>query len=556
MASESALSAVLNATTLEALRRSDTHEAIVVGAGAVGGLAAMLLAEAGLRVLVLDAGLPPALLRAPLRHLAGRVVRRLSTPEGLSFLTPTLIRAARGMLRMLARRHQPVQSHCYAWAGAPDAFVDDNDCPYVTASDRPFVWVRSRKLGGRLAVPLHGRQYYRLGPDDFIPSDGLSPPWPLRPNELDPWYALIERRLGLSGMHDKLPWLPDSDLVNFLSRTKTEAALQDKVMARWQGARPILSRYAPPLDALEVAARTGRMQCRQGAIVREIEVDSSGNARGVVWIDHQTGSEQRSSARLVFLCASALETTRLLMLSRSQRNPQGLGATSGVLGSYLMDHVCVSAEGFGTCDFVEPSSELGRGIYLPRFDAREFATPNPGRGYGVQVYQSPAGRMRSYFTATSFAEMLPRRENRVTLDPERRDAWGIPILRIDCAYSAAELARARDQTRALHELAELAQVTLMKIDEVPRPPGSAFHECGTARMGTDPASSVLDANNQCWDARGLYVTDGACFPSQGYQNPTLTMLALTARACHHALKAIGERSGPESNDSRGTANLS
>jgi choline dehydrogenase-like flavoprotein len=123
------------------------------------------------------------------------------------------------------------------------------------------------------------------------------------------------------------------------------------------------------------------------------------------------------------------------------------------------------------------------------------------------------------------------------LDPDRRDVWGIPVLRIDCSYTEAELNRARDQTRALRELAELAEVDLTEIDEVPRAPGSAFHECGTARMGTDPASSVLDANNECWDARGLYVTDGACFPSQGYQNPTLTILALTARACHHAIGA-------------------
>ena len=132
---------------------------------------------------------------------------------------------------------------------------------------------------------------------------------------------------------------------------------------------------------------------------------------------------------------------------------------------------------------------------------------------GVSV---SSGRRAILFCRLSFAEMLPRPENRVTLDPDRRDAWGIPILRIDCAYGEAELARVRDQTQALRELAELAEVELIKLDEEPRPPGSAFHECGTARMGTDPANSVLDANNQCWDARGLYVTDAACFPSQGY----------------------------------------
>jgi choline dehydrogenase-like flavoprotein len=419
--------------------------------------------------------------------------------------------------------------------------VDDRNCPYVTAPDRPFVWIRARILGGRAAVPGHGRQYYRLGPDDFTPHDGLSMTWPLRPNELDPWYALVERRLGLSGMHDDVPWLPDSELMNFLSPTQSETALCDRIVARWPSVRPILSRYAPPLNGLEAAARTGRLQCRQGAIVREILVDNAGNVCGVVWIDHQTESEQRSSAPQVFLCASALESTRLLLLSRSQRNPKGLGATSGVLGNYLMDHVVVRAEGFGPLKSSGPPPEPGRCLYLPRFDARESAAPDAGRGYGVQVYQIPVGGARSYFVAASFSEMLPRWENRVTLDSNRRDAWGIPILRIDCAYSDADLARARDQSQAMRELAELTDVAHIRIDEVPGPPGSAFHECGTARMGTDPGNSVLDVNNQCWDARGLYVTDGACFPSQGSQNPTLTILALTARACQHALGSIGHR---------------
>jgi choline dehydrogenase-like flavoprotein len=206
-----------------------------------------------------------------------------------------------------------------------------------------------------------------------------------------------------------------------------------------------------------------------------------------------------------------------------------------------MDHVCVTAEGFGTLQTTEPAQVEGRCIYLPRFDARASLFPEPRRGYGLQIFKFPIGGSQFYFTVASFAEMLPRLENRVTLDPTRRDAWDIPILRIDCSYSEAEQARAGEQTRALREIAEVAEVKLTAIDEAPRPPGSAFHECGTARMGMNPANSVLDAHNQCWDASGLYVTDGACFPSQGYQNPTLTILALTARACHHALNGIDQK---------------
>ena len=181
-----------------------------------------------------------------------------------------------------------------------------------------------------------------------------------------------------------------------------------------------------------------------------------------------------------------------------------------------------------------PALDDGRAVYLPRFDARDNLLPS-GRGFGVQLYQFPGGRGRSHFTAVSFGEMLPRPENCVTLHPTRRDIWGIPILKIDCRYSSAELARARDQAVAIRDIAAAAGVKLSRVNERPAPPGSAIHECGTARMGRDPATSVLDSNNQCWQAQGLYVTDGACFPSQGSQNPTLTILALTARACHHAV---------------------
>ena len=241
---------------------------------------------------------------------------------------------------------------------------------------------------------------------------------------------------------------------------------------------------------------------------------------------------------LVFLCASSLESTRLLMLSRAPKSPDGLGSNSGVLGSYLMDHLVLSAEGIGPTLGVQSPSEESRGLFLSRFDARNFAAPKPARGFGVQLYQFPGPGDQSHFVAASFSEMLPRQQNRVMLDPLVKDAWGIPALRIECAHSDAEFARVREQSVALSELIKLFAVRSIRVDEAPAAPGSANHECGTARMGTDPINSVLDPNNQCWEAKGLYVTDGASFPSQGHQNPTLTILALTARACHHALRNI------------------
>ncbi len=528
-----ALAAALRATTLEVARAAAGYDAVVIGAGAAGGLAAWLLTEAGLRVLVLDAGSPPSPIRTLARRLSHNTARRLlgaSAPKVLD----RLLRSP--FSRNLIARRQPIQSLCYAWALAPWEFIDDIDCPYTTPPDRPFVWLRARQLGGRVVIPGHGRQYYRLGPNEFSPVDGLSPAWPLQAGELDQWYAAVERKLGLAGRRDNLPWLPDSELSIVLEPTPDEAALQASVSVHWPGARAIMGRFAPPLDALEAAAQTGRLSIRSGAIVREIEVDSSGCVRGVVWIDQKSRTEERARAPLVFLCASALESTRLLLLSRSPRNLHGLGAASGVLGRGVMDHVRLRVEGSGPPRLAEPSPEEGRCLYLPRFDARNLSAPAPGRGFGVQVFQQPASAERSHFVAVSFAEMLPRPENRVTLNPKRRDAWGIPVLHIDCSHGDADLARARDQVSALRELAEVVGVKLTQIDQAPAPPGSANHECGTARMGSDPANSVLDPHNECWDARGLYVTDGACFPSQGSQNPTLTILALTARACDHVIR--------------------
>ncbi|MEQ1729338.1 MAG: GMC oxidoreductase [Vicinamibacterales bacterium] len=256
------------------------------------------------------------------------------------------------------------------------------------------------------------------------------------------------------------------------------------------------------------------------------------------WFDEESRAVQTIRAPLVFLCASALESTRILLLSRPSNSPAGLGGDSGALGRYLMDHTYVKLEGQSPA-LVAPAGDLdmGRCVFLPRFDARHRPGGRPeGRGFGVQVAQFSAGWGGTYFVGSSFGEMLPNEENHVTLDPERQDAWGIPVLRIDCRHTQEDLARAREQADALRELADVAGVRSPQLSPVPAEPGASVHECGTARMGTSPSDSVLDPHNQCWEARGLYVTDGASFPSQGYQNPTLTIMALTARACDHALK--------------------
>jgi choline dehydrogenase-like flavoprotein len=532
-----ALVEAIRQTAIDGLERPGAFDAVVVGAGAAGGLAAERLTQGGLRVLLLDAGFRPGWLAAPYRRLTAAMVGRLADPSVLPWLPASLLYKGRRAMRVLGRLRQPVQIACYAWERRPDAFVDDRDCPYSTAPGRPFLWLRARALQGRVGIPGHGRLYFRLGPDDFAAS------WPIAAGELDRWYADVERRLGMAGGRDGLPWLPDSAIAHPLEPTPAEAELMARITARWPAAHPVLGRSAPPPDTLETAAATGRLSLRQGAIVRAIDV-AHGRATGVRWFDQASGRDCLATVPLIFLCASALESTRILLLSRDAATGRGLGAGSDALGHYLMDHMVVHASGVGGPLPGPPAApaEDGRCLYLPRFDARDGPLPPSGRGFGVQVYRSPIAGGRAFFTAVAFAEMAPRRENRVMLHPRRVDRWGVPILHIDCAISDQDRRRAADQTSALRMLAEIAGVSLRQLDTVPQPPGGALHECGTARMGRDPATSVLDPHNQCWDAAGLYVTDSAAFPSQGSQNPTLTIMALTARACAHALgPADGDR---------------
>jgi choline dehydrogenase-like flavoprotein len=390
---------------------------MVVGAGAAGGLAAERLTQAGLKILLLDAGFQPALLRAPFRRLLANTISRLANPDLLPLLPPGIVFNVRRAFRIAGRIRQPVQSSCYAWERQPDAFVDDWDCPYTT--EQPFKWIRARALQGRVGIPGHGRMYLRFGRDDFAPTDGESPPWPFAREEIEPWYRDVEKRLSISGALDNLPWLPDCEIANNLVPTQAESAFMNAVKIRWPGAHPVLGRYAPPADTLDGAACTGRLGLRRGAIVRAIEVKRN-RVIGVRWHDQISGSECSVHVPIVFLCASALESTRILMLSEDC-NGRSIGAESNALGHYLMDHVMLKAEGIGAAlPGTQPTRiEDGRCVYLPRFDARESDSPNPGRGFGVQVYRGSLGQDRSFFFAVSFAEMRPRMENRVSLNRRR-----------------------------------------------------------------------------------------------------------------------------------------
>lgn len=517
----------------QAIRASDslangqaTFDAIVVGAGAAGGLAAMKLTEAGLKVLVLDAGWKKPVHQAPFTLLTQYLVRTAANPKLYNILPYKVLAIGRKMLAGMGARRQPIQSKFYAWPLSPESFVDDRDAPYTTAEGSAYNWFRVRQIGGRVTIPGHGRQYHRLPPESLSIT-----------GDLTPWYEQIEKLLGLTGGMDASVHQPTCLLAQRIEMHASEKAFVEKMQARWPGASPMLGQWASPPDTMGAAAATGLLTCRTGAVVRS--VDASGKERVVSWFDRETGKVLSANGRLVFVGASTLETARILMMSKAADGTAGIGSRSGVLGAGLMDHVLVRGDGAGgKLEGETFTPDQGRCMFLPRFDKRDGGQGDP-RPFGMQLYRTSWGADKSHFTVVSFGEMKPRPENRVELDMTKTDAFGMPQLRIHFTHNDEDRASARRQADAIRELAELAGAKLHHIDEKPDVGGTAMHEIGTARMGSSPMNSVVNLNSECWDAPGVYVIDGAAMPEQGIQNPTLTILALAARACAHAVKNAG-----------------
>ncbi|HZF40782.1 MAG TPA: GMC family oxidoreductase [Blastocatellia bacterium] len=553
--------------------RRNIYDAIVVGSGATGGWAAKALTERGMTVLVLEAG----------RQLdPQKDFREHTFPYELKY---------RGLVsgEKYAPR-QPIQSRCYAANEyGHHLFVDDIDNPYTTPEDKPFWWIRGRHVGGRSVT--WGRQSYRLSDYDFKAAerDGYGEPWPFSYKDLEPYYDQVENFVGISGSYENLPQLPDSKFLPPMAMTCGERILKKSVESKFPGRNVIIGRaailtrnhqgraachycghcdrgcsthsyYSSPGSTLPAAAKTGRMTLRPNSVVREIIVDpNTGKASGVRVVNQITKQDYEERGRVIVLCASTLESTRILFNSKSRQYPDGLGNSSGVLGRYLMDHMySISAGGVvPVLKGMEYDYSDGRanGIYVPRFRNIRDKHPNFIRGYGMQGNCSqgysfgPAKQTPGFgaefkklarenpreipFWLGAWCEMLPRKENGVTIDPEKVDAWGIPVLRIECTHGDNERAMAKDALETIKEMVDAAGFRTLYTSSTPAPPGFCIHEVGTARMGADPKTSVLNKWNQSWDVKNVFVTDGACFVSQGCQNPTLTMMAITARACDY-----------------------
>jgi choline dehydrogenase-like flavoprotein len=548
---------------MEVITHAEPWDAIVVGSGATGGAAARKLTEGGLRVLVLEAGTPIA-----------------SASDYGSFFT----NGVRLLYRHFVSGRQHVQkSHPTYWSTHPDFFVDDKDNPYTTPEGKPFRWIRTRRVGGRSLV--WDAVTPRFSDFDFKAGsrDGYGPDWPITHAELDPYYADLERFLGVHGSREGLPQMPDGDFREPRPMTPSETVFKDRVEKKLKNRRVVISRglsggrspakgeIAPRISStattLRAAAATGRLTLRSSAIVARITVEADGSrATGVELIDAVTGKSEEVRARMVFLCASTIESLRILMNSRSRAHPKGIGASSGVLGHYLMDHSA------GNVYFTMPDLKDDKGKYdlfgsdsimVPRYqnlDTRERYLRGFGMWGGIQRLPVPGFLRKDPSVPFGFlcgrSETLPHFDNRVELDPEVKDRWGVPAAHIVCEWKDHDLALAAAAREETQEVVEAAGGKVMGVTDIFHTPfvashiqkmqkewklstpGMFVHEVGGARMGSDPKSSVLDPNCRAWDVPNVYVTDGACWPTSGWQNPTLTEMAVTGRAADHAMKAL------------------
>ena len=551
----------------------DEYDAIVIGSGITGGWAAKELTEAGLSTLVLEAGPDVVPERDYTEHIPAWGMRYRGMGD-----------------RKSLEARQAIQRECYACDELGSAFfVDDVDNPYTTPEDAPFLFLRGRQVGGRSI--MWGRQVYRLSDLDFEANirDGVGIDWPIRYADLAPWYDYVERFIGVSGEALGLDHLPDSQFLPPMAMMCAEAYVRDGLARAYRGERvltigrcAVLTRdhlgrqachfcgpcergcrtrsYFSSLNATLPAARaTGRMTLRPNSVVHSLGY-RDGRVSTVRVIDRETHEALEFSGRVVFLAASTLESTRILLNSTSPDFPDGLANSSGALGHYLMDHTMGHGASGDVPGFEDGANQVRRinGIYLPRF--RNVSTSHPDflRGFAYQGGGSRSDWSRGASTPGlgadfkrglteagpwemelyGFGECLPDASNRVELDPEVVDAWGVPALKITCRWGENERAMFDDMADSAAEMLEASGVRNVRVFHEDNPPGKTIHEMGTARMGRDSATSVLNGYNQAHDVRNLFVVDGSCMVSSANQNPSLTYMALTARACAYAVDAL------------------
>jgi choline dehydrogenase-like flavoprotein len=551
----------------------NTYDAIVIGSGISGGWAAKELTEKGLKVLMLERG-------RNIEHIKDYVN---ASKEAWEF-------PHRGARTQEMIQDYPVLKRDYPLNETVlDLWVKDKECPYTEV--KRFDWYRGYHVGGRSL--MWGRQSYRWNKWDFEANakEGIAVDWPIRYEDVAPWYSYAEKFAGIQGSKEGLDVLPDGEFMPAMELNCAEKEVKKRMEAYYKGTRHLIigrsANITAPLQArtncqyrnrcwrgcpfggyfstqsstLPAAMKTGNLTLRPFSIVTQILYDKDKKkAKGVQILDAETNQTIEFNAKIVFVCASALNSSWVLMNSATDIWPDGLGSSSGELGHNVMDHHFRTGAR-GTVEGFSDKYEYGRrptSGYIPRYrnvydDKRDYL-----RGFG---YQGGAGRGRVSEVAemmigadlkealsvpkdewsigfTAFGEMLPYHDNKITLDKNVKDKWGLPVLSFDVETKENERKMRIDMMNDAKEMLEASGVKDVKTYDNGYAVGMGIHEMGTARMGRDPKTSVLNGNNQVWDAKNVFVTDGACMTSASCVNPSLTYMALTARAADFAVNEL------------------
>ena len=557
----------------------EQYDAIVVGTGVSGGWAAKELCENGLKTLVLE---------------RGRMVKHIEDYPTMHKDPWDMPNGGKTPQKIL--KDYEKQSRWGIHETTRHFYNKDSDHDYDEI--KPFDWIRGTQVGGRSLI--WGRQTYRWSDLDFEANskDGFGVDWPIRYRDIEPWYSYVEKYIGISGEALNLPQLPDSDFLPPMELNCVENHLKESIANSHndrlltigrvahitkgikEGASRTACQYRNRCDrgcpfgayfssnssTLPAAEATGNMTLRPNSIVAEVLYDAkTQKATGVRVIDSLTKESIEFSSKLVFLCASSMASTAILMQSKSSRFPNGMGNDSGELGHNIMDHQLGSGAS-GRYDGFKDQYYAGRrpnGFYIPRF--RNLGNDNKKvdflRGYGYQGGASRWGWNESVAELAygndfkkevlkpgdwsigmgGFGEVLPYHENKMFVNYEKLDQWGLPKIVFDAEFKENEIKMKEDWKVQAAEMLENAGFKDVNINDSNAPIGKGIHEMGTARMGKDPKTSVLNKHNQVHSVSNLFVTDGACMTSSANQNPSLTYMALTARAVNHAISELKKR---------------
>jgi len=552
---------------------NNIYDAIVIGSGISGGWAAKELTEKGLKTLVLE---------------RGRNVEHIK--DYADATKPPWELMHRGSITNEDRLKSPEQTRVYAWDEVSKKyFVNDKENPYHQA--KPFDWFRGYQVGGRSLT--WGRQCYRWSDFDFEANakDGHGIDWPVRYNELENWYSYVERFVGISGFAENLPQLPDGHFLPPMEMTIVEKDVAARIKNYYGGRRnviigraanhttqignrgpcqyrnqchqgcPFSGYFSTQSATLPAAVATGNLTLRPFSIVTRILYDKdSKRATGVEVLDAETNKTYEYKAKIIFLNASTFNSAWVLMNSATDIWPGGLGSSSGELGHNIMDHHA-GIRASGIVEGYEDKYYYGRrpnGIYIPRYrnlfgDKRDYV-----RGFGFQGGSGRSGWSREIaelnigaelkealcepggwtLGITGFGETLPYHENKITLNKSKKDKWGLPILSMEIECKENEIRMRKDMLSDAVEMLEAAGVKNVKGIDVNKTLGRGIHEMGSARMGKDPKTSVLNKFNQVWDAPNVFITDGSFMASSACQNPSLTYMAFTARAADYAVSEL------------------